>query len=360
MNSYKKTIIAIHIAVWLMIFLSPLTFLDRDDKFEIDKLIPMFSCPIVMMVVFYTTYLNLTPHYLLRGKKREFWIYTVALVVVAAIVLHLWLSVSNRIFFHPELKPHRHHIHPPILPMDVIFIVRNMFNMAVTAAIATMSILSIKWHSSEAARREAEMARQEAELKNLRNQVNPHFLLNTLNNIYALTAFDQAKAQQAILELSGMLRHILYDNQQNFVRLKDEIAFIHSYINLMKMRIAGNTDISFEVDVEDENADNIRVAPLIFISLIENAFKHGTSASGKSFIHIVLAADSNIIKCEIRNSNCPKNEADRSGHGIGLEQVEKRLKLAYPGQYEWEKGTTENEKEYYSKITIYDTKLRNN
>lgn len=106
--------------------------------------------------------------------------------------------------------------------------------MTVTAAIAAMSILSIKWQSSETARREAEMAKQDAELKNLRNQVNPHFLLNTLNNIYALTAFNQQKAQEAILELSGMLRHILYDNQQDFVRLNDEIKFIHSYINLMK------------------------------------------------------------------------------------------------------------------------------
>lgn len=359
MNSYKKTLIAIHVAVWLVILISPLTFFDRGERFEADKLIPMLSTPIAMMLVFYTTYLYLTPKLLLKGQKRKFWTYTIALVIVAGLGLHIWFQVCHRIFFHPE-----HHLHPmrkmrePNVFMDLIFILRNIFNMTVTAAIAAMSILSIKWQSSEAARREAEMAKQDAELKNLRNQVNPHFLLNTLNNIYALTAFNQQGAQKAILELSGMLRHILYDNQQDFVRLDDEIKFIHSYVNLMRIRIPKTTKIQIDVDVPKDT--ELRIAPLIFISLIENTFKHGIGTTDNSFIHINIHADRNHIACEIENSNFPKDDNDRSGHGIGLEQVGKRLELSYHKKYLWEKGTKDNNKIYYSNIYIYDTKLRNN
>ena len=197
-----------------------------------------------------------------------------------------------------------------------------------------------------------------ASMKNLRNQVNPHFLLNTLNNIYALTAFNQQGAQKAILELSGMLRHILYDNQQDFVRLDDEIKFIHSYVNLMRIRIPKTTKIQIDVDVPKDT--ELRIAPLIFISLIENAFKHGIGTAENSFIHINIYADRKHISCEIENSNFPKNDTDRSGHGIGLEQVGKRLELAYHKKYTWEKGTKDNNKIYYSNIYIYDTKLRNN
>ena len=103
--------------------------------------------------------------------------------------------------------------------------------------------LSGRWVQVEAARREAEKSRTEAELKNLRNQLNPHFLLNTLNNIYALIAFDTDKAQTAVQELSRLLRHVLYDNQQNFVTLGKEMDFIKNYIALMRIRLSSNVTV---------------------------------------------------------------------------------------------------------------------
>ncbi len=362
-QQYKKTLVAIHAAVWLVIILSPLMYFGRGDRFDIGRLIPMCSSTVIMIVVFYTMYLYVTPQYLIRGDKRRFWFYASILVIGAGLLLHLWLSASQKIFCAPKTATIP--FHKPSIWMEIFFILRNMFNMGATAAIATMSVLSAKWYASEAARKDAEMAmkdaqmaRADAELKNLRNQINPHFLLNTLNNIYALTAFNQEKAQKAILELSGMLRHILYDNQQKYVNLADEIAFIQSYINLMKIRLPASAEIN--VDVRLPDSGNIFVAPLIFISLIENAFKHGIAATGKSFIHVKIEATKEKIVCNIENSNHPKQETDRSGHGIGLEQVTKRLELSYPGCYSWEKGLKENNTIYFSKIIIYDTKLRNN
>lgn len=360
-KTYKKTLIGIHVAVWMIIILAPLTFFDHGDKFEADKLIPMLSNPLVMMAVFYTMYLYITPKYLFSNQKQKFWIYSILLVIISGLGLHFWLLVSRDLFFKPQYIPHhipRGHFHGARPNIEVWLMLRNLFSMLITATIATMSVITIRWNKAEDARQEAELARQqaeiartEAELKNLRNQINPHFLLNTLNNIYALTAFNQAKAQEAIMELSGMLRHLLYDNQQEFVNLQDEVKFIYSYINLMKIRISQQCDINVEVGIP--SPCKILVAPLIFISLIENAFKHGVAATGKSFIHIRITADGKTIFCSVENSNHPKRQTDRSGHGIGLEQVEKRLALSYGKNFKWEKGTLNDDSVYFSRITIY-------
>lgn len=156
--------------------------------------------------------------------------------------------------------------------------------MILTVGLSTAIRLSGRWGQIEAARREAEKSRTEAELKNLRNQLNPHFLLNTLNNIYALIAFDTDKAQAAVQELSRLLRHVLYDNQQNFVPLGKEMDFIRNYIELMRIRLSSNVTVETAISVRPDSRTEI--APLIFISLIENAFKHGISPTEPSYIRI--------------------------------------------------------------------------
>ena len=152
-----------------------------------------------------------------------------------------------------------------------------------------------------------------------------------------------------------MLQYVLYDNQSRHVNLEKEVQFLTNYINLMKIRLSGNVDVKLNVNIP--SPCHIQIAPLIFISLIENAFKHGVSPTAPSFIHITLEADEQRIICSIDNSNFPKNENDRSGHGIGLQQVARRLELDYPGKYEWSKKTDAAKTVYSSKIIIYDTKL---
>jgi LytS/YehU family sensor histidine kinase len=160
-------------------------------------------------------------------------------------------------------------------------------------------------------------------------------------------------------ELSKLLRHALYDNQKKFVPLYKEVEFIENYIELMKIRVTNNVKISTNIDI-DEN-DSTPIAPLIFISLIENAFKHGISQSGDGEISLVMKNNEDNIICEIVNTNYPKRDNDKSGSGIGLEQVDKRLELMYPGRYKWEKGVDKETNKYYSKITLYnENKMRNN
>ena len=156
----------------------------------------------------------------------------------------------------------------------------------------------------------------------------------------------------AVGELSKLLRHALYDNQKKYVPLYKEVEFIKNYIELMKIRVTNNVKIDTAINIEKDDATPI--APLIFISLIENAFKHGVSQAGEGEISIAMSNDDDKITCEIVNTNHPKRDNDKSGSGIGLEQVAKRLELMYPNHYTWEKGIDENTKKYFSKIILYN------
>lgn len=185
-------------------------------------------------------------------------------------------------------------------------------------------------------RQQAETAQRDAELRSLRNQISPHFLLNTLNNIYALAGIDGKRTQDAVMQLSKMLRHMLYDNQAEMVTLRSEIEFIRSYVDLMRLRQAQNVKVETLFSI-NETTDTM-VAPLLFISLIENAFKHGISSTEPCMISIKMSESNDNIICDISNSNHPKQSNDRSGHGVGLELVQQRLDMVYPGCYSWIKG----------------------
>lgn len=231
-----------------------------------------------------------------------------------------------------------------------IFACKDSISLIFIAGLGAAIRMSSQWQQAETARQEAERNRMASELNNLRNQLNPHFLLNTLNNIYALITFDTNKAQLAVQELSKLLRHILYDNQETFVPLYKELDFICNYIELMRIRL--RQDVNVTIDIQVPENSQTPIAPLIFISLIENAFKHGISSTEHSFISIFISEKDGNVFCKILNSNHPKNQSDKSGNGIGLEQVKKRLELLYPEHYEWKKGTSQDGKVYSSFLSI--------
>jgi sensor histidine kinase YesM len=142
---------------------------------------------------------------------------------------------------------------------------------------------------------------------------------------------------------------MLYENQEAQVDLQDEIQFLENYVSLMKIRLSQDVDVKLTKQVSDAH---LKVAPLLFISLVENAFKHGISPTNPSFVHISILEDGHILRVTIENSYYPKNEQDRSGHGIGLNQVQQRLDLAYSGRYDWQKRISEDGNTYTSQITI--------
>lgn len=338
--------ILIHIAGWGIIFGFPFLMMSRSG-FSIsfwEYLHHGSIVPMSFLVVFYVNYFLLIPRLLFEGKVKQYLLWNALLIGCTAWGSHLWQNLLAA--EHAMWKGSS----PKQRPPQWIFLLRDTFTMVLTAGLSAAIRMTSRWREMDNARREAERIRTEAELTNLRSQLNPHFLLNTLNNIYALIAFDTERAQQAVEELSKLLRHVLYDNQQSTVPLHKEMDFIRNYIELMRIRLGAHVELQTSIEVP--SSCSLPIAPLLFISLIENAFKHGVSPTQPSFIHIRFWLTEESVECEIVNSNFPKNQADKSGSGIGLEQVRRRLELSYANRYVWLQGVSADGKSYRSRLSI--------
>ncbi|NII29184.1 histidine kinase [Pseudoflavitalea sp. X16] len=171
--------------------------------------------------------------------------------------------------------------------------------------------------------------RKKTELLHLKSQVNPHFFFNTLNNLYGLIKTDPKKAGELVLKLSDMMRYSIYEAQNEGVTLEKEVEYLNNYIELHKMRYHKKIAINFQVDIQE----GYRVMPLLFIILLENAFKHGVeNLREKAFVHLVLTTADNEIHFEIKNNF--DNSVTPEGPGIGLNNLKRRLALAYENNYQ--------------------------
>ena len=339
--------LTLHFLCWAVLIVVPMFFHSSGDDWStvMNRYLRWLGNPLAYLLVFYVNYLWLVPRFLFKKNDwKMFLLLNLCVIMAGLFTIDAWHWCAVNLLPNVDSgAPRKPYVRFPRYFWAILTLV-----LIIALAVAVRMIQ--RWQHIEETRKEAEAARAEAELSNLRNQLNPHFLLNTLNNIYALIAFDQDKAQMAVGELSKLLRHVLYENQQDFVPLCKEADFMRNYIELMKIRVTDNVRIETNINVQPN--DSTPVAPLIFISLIENAFKHGISPQGAGSIRIDLNQQDGDITCEIHNTCYPKRGNDKSGSGIGLEQVGRRLEIMYPGRYTWEKGTTADGKEYYSIITI--------
>lgn len=214
-----------------------------------------------------------------------------------------------------------------------LFLAINVISIAAAVFVRYM----IKYNEDKKKMRELKQQSIEAELTWLKSQLNPHFLFNTMNNISSLIQIDPDQAQDSIGELSDLMRYAMYETNKPKVALKGEIEFLENYISLMKLRCNEKTTVHFDCHIDDD-AKSIEIAPLLFISPIENAFKHGVSASKLSTINIGLNISKEQISFSCINTNYPKNDQNRSGSGIGIDNLQRRLELIYPGQFKYTHG----------------------
>jgi len=190
--------------------------------------------------------------------------------------------------------------------------------------------------------------KSKAELSLLRTQINPHFFFNTLNNLYALTVKNSKQAPEVILKLSDMMRYTIYEGEKQRVSINDEIEYLNNYIELHKIRYKKSVEISFNHKIDPD----LTIAPLLFIILLENAFKHGIETlSENAFIHMNLYEDDKFIHFDIENNFDP-NEINES-NGIGLENLKRRLSLLYNQKHELIVDTTDNMYKATLKISKY-------
>ena len=177
--------------------------------------------------------------------------------------------------------------------------------------------------------KELEHQHLQSELQYLKYQINPHFFMNTLNNIHALVDIDAGKAKSTIMELSKLMRYVLYEASNKTIQLAREIQFLENYIALMRLRFTDKVSISMDFPSE---IPEVEIPPLLFISFVENAFKHGVSYRKESFIRVWMQQEEgNRFSFRCTNSNGGK--ADEQHHGIGLENVRKRLRLLFGNDY---------------------------
>ena len=335
----KSFEIYIHLISWLLMFIFPLFLSDRSGNINWEHYYRHVVVTMGYCTIFYINYLYLIHKFWFNNRGILFTIINVLLLILLSGGIHY---IQGWLYPRPEfIRPEYMH-RPP----------RFLFHLPMVFVVVLSMIIRIsqQWHEMRDKLIEAEREKSETELTNLKNQLNPHFLLNTLNNIYALININGTKAQEAVHELSKLLRYMLYDNETAYVPLAKELDFIYNYVSLMRIRLANSVEVSLKLDAGPRE---ICISPLIFISLIENAFKHGISPTQHSFISIsIQGSKDGKVTCEIMNSNHPKTSADKSGSGIGLEQVSRRLELLYPNKYEWHKGISSDGSTYTSILII--------
>lgn len=316
---------------WLVMFITPVlssATISNDWSRVADSLLRSLTTIGPGCVLFFLNFLVLIPRLLFGGKKHKALFFTINAVLIALIV---WASFPK----------------PPQLPGDVISQIprrtiwgirffRIFTSVCVNAFILVIAIgLKSFMRSNELVVGYEQERRNaaEAELSWLKNQLNPHFLFNTLNNISSLTQIDADKAQDSIGQLSDLLRYALYDSENQTVPVKGEIEFMQNYVNLMMLRCGESTSVTCEF--EDVHGD-VQIAPLLFISLIENAFKHGVNVRKESSVNMSLKQEGRDLVFRCQNTLFPKPESEHIGSGIGLENMKRRLDLIYPGAYEYE------------------------
>lgn len=325
----------IHIVVWGILFGMPFFFTGRDQQVvTVSGYIRSIIVPISFMLVFYINYFLLVQRFLFRKYTWKFLLSNLVLIVTAILAVHFLMQLL------PDLNFHRHRPERNVNEIIFFFSVNALFYFLV-AGLSVAIRMTGSWYQVESDRRELEKNHAEAELQNLKSQLNPHFLFNTLNNIYSLISFSPERAQEAVHDLSRLLRYVLYESSQPMVPLEKELDFIRNYVELMRIRLPQHVEVKTDISAAHPSS---LVAPLLFISLIENAFKHGVSNNKPSFVHLDIHQEDERIVCSIRNSYFPKDlEQDKSGSGIGLQNLRRRLELLYPARHIFTHSHRENE-----------------
>jgi LytS/YehU family sensor histidine kinase len=189
-----------------------------------------------------------------------------------------------------------------------------------------------EWFQHQQEKQMLEREKLQAELQFLKSQINPHFLFNTLNNLYALTLKKSDSAPELVLKLSEMMRYMLYNSNEKMVPMELEINYLKNYIDLEKIRKMESTRITVDID---ENVEGKEIAPLLFIPFLENSFKHGVNNNiDAGWIEVKLQIEGDGLSFTVAN-NKPRNpKINGKDHGIGLKNVKRRLDLLYPEKHE--------------------------
>lgn len=351
MNYRKEHII--YTLMWIALYLSPLMSIymrmsgNPHIDFSWDEIINAWKFNTVWIVMFAIHNFLLAPLLII---KRRTWLYTalaVALLVATMFTLSVIRPSDSRMLHAPqrsecceqdgmdaEMKASKQQPPPmrgggPLVmfgPGEMVLFFGGLLLMGMNLGV------KLYFRSQEDADILSQIEKHalERQLQYLKYQVNPHFLMNTLNNIHALVDIDPERAKTSIVELSKLMRYVLYEGNNRLTPLSREVQFLRNYVQLMSMRYTGNVSIS--LDVPEVLPDSM-LPPLLLVIFVENAFKHGISYRTKSFVEISLQPHGDRLLFSCRNSRQQKPQDENMKGGVGLSNVRRRLDLLFPGNY---------------------------
>ena len=343
----------IYLVLWAMLFVAPLLSMyvhsvsDQNFVFEWSDLWIVWPTFLVFLVLFLVHNFLLAPLLVYQQRRSLYF----SIVTVIVVLFSVYQCTTKPRDFRPDFPkqemrhegPHHPHKHPPIFigQHDVIavFILVLMFGMNVGIK------GYFKHRGDQKKMKRLEHQNLEQQLEYLKYQINPHFFMNTLNNIHALVDIDPEKAKSTIVELSKMMRFILYEGDKHGVPLTREFEFIRTYLSLMRLRYTDKVKITVELPTE---VPDKTVPPLMLISFIENAFKHGISYQRDSFIDIHVSVEQQRLRFLCHNSKADKPNQEKGG--VGLANVRQRLQLLYDNNFTL--NIQDNPDTYHVELTI--------
>lgn len=287
---------------------------------------------VLMLAFFYANYYYLVPRFQITNRLFIFYICLILgfIIIVSTAKSIPWPHDPNAIPEGKELQP------PPSFGMDspighrppppMRFHVGRLLVMYLIGVFFS-TLLRNNQHKNK-----LEKEKAETELRYLKAQINPHFLFNVLNSIYALTIVEKAKKSGgALMKLSGMMRYIVTDSPQTWVSLTNEIAYIKSYIELQRVRFEDTVEVDWRINGE---ASRWQIAPLMLTPFIENAFKYGVNPEIKAFIKIEIEINAGVLVLRVQNSKLRTQVEHHESTGMGLSNTQKRLALLYPDRHQ--------------------------
>ncbi|MVM31462.1 histidine kinase [Spirosoma sp. HMF4905] len=311
----------VHTAYWVLIT----GFFLYEKRYLIYKAgLPYFAACVTIRVslLIGIAYLNLhyfLPRYLLTGRYLRYF----SLVLLSIFGYLLVQAFYDYIIYGFVIAPTQNRNWIETLSY-------NFFSTLWYLGLMVPLKLSIDWYEQQRMLQKITVEKLQAEVNFLRSQVNPHFLFNILNNLYALTLKKSDLAPDMVLKLSDMMEYMLYDSDEARVPLEKEISYLQNYIELEKIRCGDHSNIELHIY---GNPNGQEIAPLLLLPLVENAFKHGIGKqTGKSWLHGTLTLNPTKVEMTVENNKPPIHPKGQKG-GIGLANLRKRLELLYPGQY---------------------------
>lgn len=321
--------ILLHFLFWLVVYLFFIVFFGRSSRdYSVTVIFVSMLLPLSIATTYFLNYF-LIPRYLFTKRYGRFILFVVYTFVVS-VWLELFISLGVFVFItnYQSEKMNPSSFDGLLLMVGLYFVIF----IAVAVKLVRHSFLIQKKNTELDNRRfETELKLKEAELKLLKAQIHPHFLFNTLNNLYGLTLEKSEEAPQLVLRLSEILDYILYRCNEKRVSLSEEIRNLKNYMEIERVRYSTKLELNVTFP---EDTKGLQVAPLLILPFVENAFKHGVSnASRGAFVKLTIALHHKSLLVELTNSKNTIQSADETAKGIGLKNVKKRLDLMYPGKY---------------------------